>query len=215
MIDVDAIYHWLVEGAPGADGPATVVGRMNEALVAAGIPIELGGTHSHAGYVGYPREKVLSRETTSAAVISLAPPEQKNWTDFVGSFHTSDGKLHLFPLAGDVQDYLFAGPSLENQVQSSNEAECVPLDEWLENSFPKGGFHIDATTKQVDYWTATDVAGVPRRISEVWHGWSVIWHRASEGTLVQNRALSGGERGNEDIRRCDAGSTVSSPARHR
>jgi adenylate cyclase len=43
MIDVDAIYHWLVEGAPGADGPASVVGRMNESLLAAGVPVERSG----------------------------------------------------------------------------------------------------------------------------------------------------------------------------
>lgn len=40
MIDVDAIHQWLVEGAPGADGPATVVGRMSEALLEAGIPVD-------------------------------------------------------------------------------------------------------------------------------------------------------------------------------
>ncbi len=43
MIDVDAIFQWLVEGAPGADSPATVVGRMNDALLSAGIPIARSG----------------------------------------------------------------------------------------------------------------------------------------------------------------------------
>lgn len=43
MIDVEAIYQWLIDGAPGADNPATVVGRMSEDLVAAGIPLERTG----------------------------------------------------------------------------------------------------------------------------------------------------------------------------
>ncbi len=43
MIDIDAIYNWLVAGAPGADSPGTVVGRMNDALLNAGVPIERSG----------------------------------------------------------------------------------------------------------------------------------------------------------------------------
>lgn len=43
MIDVNAICQWLVDGAPGATSPASVVGRMSEELVAAGVPVERTG----------------------------------------------------------------------------------------------------------------------------------------------------------------------------
>ena len=43
MIDVQAICQWLVEGAPGANDPASVVGRMCDDLVIAGMPIERVG----------------------------------------------------------------------------------------------------------------------------------------------------------------------------
>lgn len=43
MTDVSSICQWLIDGAPGTDGPAAVVGRMCEDLVHAGVPVERVG----------------------------------------------------------------------------------------------------------------------------------------------------------------------------
>jgi adenylate cyclase len=40
MSDVERLYDWLVEGAPGATGPNLVVERVAGDLVAAGVPID-------------------------------------------------------------------------------------------------------------------------------------------------------------------------------
>lgn len=40
MADVQTIFDWLVDGAPGAVGPAAVVDRLANDVVAAGIPVE-------------------------------------------------------------------------------------------------------------------------------------------------------------------------------
>lgn len=40
MLEVEQLFTWLVEGAPGADGPAAVVDRIGQSLCAAGIPID-------------------------------------------------------------------------------------------------------------------------------------------------------------------------------
>lgn len=40
MTDVSSVYQWLIEGAPGAKDPGTVVATMNEQLVQLGIPID-------------------------------------------------------------------------------------------------------------------------------------------------------------------------------
>lgn len=37
---VDAVFEWLVDGAPGAETAVDVVGRMGEDLIAAGVPID-------------------------------------------------------------------------------------------------------------------------------------------------------------------------------
>lgn len=39
MTDVRSVFEWLVDGAPGANGPAEVVGRVSEGLLAAGVPV--------------------------------------------------------------------------------------------------------------------------------------------------------------------------------
>lgn len=131
-----------------------------------------------ADYVGYPRINVISTDddmhTSDGA---LSPPEEHDWTDLVGSFRSADDRLQLYPLAGDVEFYLLAGPRLEVQRHCSNALEYVPLDQWVKDGFPTGGFHIDLTSKRVDYWTAKDVPDVPRQVSEIWNGWNVTWHR--------------------------------------
>ncbi|MCA9098170.1 MAG: hypothetical protein KDA36_07285, partial [Planctomycetaceae bacterium] len=131
-----------------------------------------------ADYVEYHRSKVLSTdEDMHTSVDSLSPPEQRDWTDIVGSFRDAGNRLRLFPLPGDVESYLFAGPNLEVLCDRSISMENIPLDEWLGDSFPSGGFHVDLTAMRVDYWTAKDVPNIPRKISEIWRGWNVMWHR--------------------------------------
>lgn len=39
MTDVRSIFEWLVDGAPGAPGPAEVVARVSDGLLAAGVPL--------------------------------------------------------------------------------------------------------------------------------------------------------------------------------
>lgn len=131
-----------------------------------------------ADYVGYPRARVLSEETNSDwSLASLLPPEEEDWTDIVGSVRTLDGRLLLFPLAGFVENYLLAGPSLELLAHQSQAIEQVPLDEWIPDGFPTGGFHIDSGEKRISYWATKDIPGIPRLISEKWSGWTVEWKR--------------------------------------
>jgi adenylate cyclase len=40
MTDVDRIYDWLVDGAPGVTGPAAIVQRLCDDLATAGVPID-------------------------------------------------------------------------------------------------------------------------------------------------------------------------------
>ena len=129
-----------------------------------------------ADYVGYPRFKVLS-ESEDDAASSLSPPEEKDWTEIVGSFRLADGSLQIYPLVGEVEYYLFAGQSLLQQCQFTRGEESLNLDEWLECNFPKGGFHIDLVAQTVDYWTATEIPDIPNRVRAIWSGWNVIWHR--------------------------------------
>lgn len=55
--------------------------------------------------------------------------------------------------------------------------DFLPLDEWLESDFPKGGFHIDENARTLEYWSANDLSGIPDRIEAAWDGWKVTWHR--------------------------------------
>lgn len=135
------------------------------------------GIADMADLVDYPRTKVLSnRDNEYEPLDSLAPPLEKEWTDKVGSF-CSDNRLRLFPLYGDLEYYLLAGPRLEELGQSSTAVDFVPLDEWLKDEFPEGGFHIDSNTKRLDYWIARDVPELPQKVARLWPGWNVTWHR--------------------------------------
>ena len=128
-----------------------------------------------ADYVGYPRFKVLS-EIKEDVASSLSPPEEKDWTDIVGSFRLNDGTLRLFPLEGEVESYLLAGTNLLQQCHLANGEDTLLLDEWIKDGFPRGGFHIDLAEKTVDYWSAKDIPDIPNRIHAIWVGWNVTWH---------------------------------------
>ncbi len=123
-----------------------------------------------ADYVGYPRIKVLSKQEEDANC-SLSPPEERDWTDIVGSFQLSDGKLRLYPLDGDVECYLLTGANLVTQCEHSSS-----LDEWHVASFPNGGFHVDVAARTLEYWSGKDLPGIPERVAAKWMGWNITWH---------------------------------------
>ena len=51
------------------------------------------------------------------------------------------------------------------------------MDEWLSDRFPTGGFHVDARSRTVDFWTAHVTAEIRNRVSRRWPDWEVHWHR--------------------------------------
>jgi hypothetical protein len=131
-----------------------------------------------ADYVGYPRANVLAPERPDKKPAhAFAPPRERDWIDVVASFRLADRRLQLFPLAGDVEYYLRAGPDLDALRCAAVPTELLPLDEWMSNDFLKGGFHIDLQAETVDYWTASDMPGLPARIARHWPAWRVTWHR--------------------------------------
>jgi hypothetical protein len=129
-----------------------------------------------ADYVGYPRMNVLSREFEELTA-DLAPPAERDWTEIVGSFRLADGNLRLYPLSSDLDRYLLSGERIVAECDRQSGAEWLPLDEWMESDFPKGGFHIDTTAKTLEYWAANDIPGIPDRVVAAWEGWKVTWHR--------------------------------------
>jgi hypothetical protein len=130
-----------------------------------------------ADYVGYPRSNVITTCKSEYIPNELSLPQEREWTDLVGSVRTAEGRLELFPLAGDVEFYLCDGPGLDKKIKRTTSFEFIPLDEWIEDGFPSSGFHVDKKAKRLDYWAANDVADIPRRIARSWQGWEVTWHR--------------------------------------
>jgi adenylate cyclase len=76
--DTRAIFDWLVDGAPGAENAAEVVGRMSEAILASGIPLHRTAAfvrtlHPHLlgrSFVWRPGRAVVTREAPFAFVAS-------------------------------------------------------------------------------------------------------------------------------------------------
>jgi len=133
------------------------------------------GIAAIADYVGQPRTKVLSTRTEEA-VCSLAPPEERSWTDIVASIQWTADQIRLYPLAGDPEAYLLCGPSLLHAPEADCGLEQIPLDEWAE-AFPTGGIHIEVPSQTVQFWTARDAPDVMARVGKCWPGWVVGWHK--------------------------------------
>jgi hypothetical protein len=129
-----------------------------------------------ADHVGYPRDRVLTAKPDEGFVPDLRPPEQPDWVDFVGSVRPGDGRQKHFPLAGNVADYLLAGPVLADVAAGKPGPDQLSLAERT-SSFPHGGFDLDVRSRCLNYWTAGDQPGVPARIAARWPGWSVTWLR--------------------------------------
>lgn len=128
-----------------------------------------------ADYVGVPKTKVLSAEK-DGAVCSLAPPQERDWTDLVGSIRWGADWIRLYPMAGDVDASLASGPELLNAPEAAGGLTTLPLGEWAK-SFPTGGFHIDVPSQIVEFWTARDAPDVLWRVSKHWADWTVRWHQ--------------------------------------
>ncbi|HWE27202.1 MAG TPA: adenylate/guanylate cyclase domain-containing protein [Polyangia bacterium] len=80
MIDVDALYDWLVDGAPGAAGSADVLQRLGDDLAAAGVRVT-----RIAAFVRTLHPSVMGRrfvwQRGAAEVEVIAPPHAITATD--------------------------------------------------------------------------------------------------------------------------------------
>ena len=129
-----------------------------------------------ADYVGYPREKVLSKGEQDFTDGLLTPPVEKDWTDLVASARLEDGNLRLYPLAGDVASYLSCGPKLADNIRTTEGLRRLRLDEWT-TEFPTGGFHVDLSGQRLEFWSARAEPDIPNRVATAWPGWKTLWLR--------------------------------------
>jgi hypothetical protein len=127
-----------------------------------------------ADYVGYPRDRVLSKRDRDYTDANPTPPDQKDWTDLVASVRLENGTIRLYPLAGDVESYLYFGPRLVDNLRVVDGLPRLLLDEWT-TEFPRGGFHLDLSTKRVEFWIAPDAPDIGNRVAGAWPEWETRW----------------------------------------
>lgn len=143
-----------------------------------------------AEYVGVPRSTVVAQTSSSRDTqLSLIPPRERDWLECVGSFQFNDG-LRLYPLAGMPESYVKAGVGLLGACDTVASVASLDLSEWS-SSFPKGGFHVDASRKTLDFWIASECPNLLKVAQERWPGWSVTWHkdRFESQVSLTNRTL--------------------------
>lgn len=128
-----------------------------------------------ADYVGYPRDRVLSKGDRDSSDDTLTLPEQKDWTDLVASARFGDKTVLLYPLAGDVASYLCSGSKLVDNLHTPNGLPRLLLDEWT-TAFPSGGFHLDLPAQRLEFWLARDAPDIGNRVAKAWPGWKTQWH---------------------------------------
>jgi hypothetical protein len=128
-----------------------------------------------ADYVGYPRERVLSKEVEDPFT-DLDLPEKRDWTDTMGSVAFEEGALRFFPLQAEAPNYLFSGLPLTDIARKERGVERFDLDEWTPESLTSG-FHIDVSRRSVEFWTASEQPGIEARLKRCWPGWDVLWHQ--------------------------------------
>jgi hypothetical protein len=128
-----------------------------------------------ADYVGYPRDRVLTKKDQDSTDVTLTPPEQKDWTDLVGSVRFDDVTVRFYPLAGDVAFYLSRGSKLVNNLRPADGVSQLLLDEW-KIEFPSGGFHLDLPAQRLEFWVARDAPDIQNRVETAWPGWETRWH---------------------------------------
>jgi hypothetical protein len=125
-----------------------------------------------AEYVGVPRAKVLAPGAQPAQVSTLAPPEESDWVEVIGSVEFEADDLWCFPVAGGLEIYLRSGPPLVDIARTERQVHGLDLAEWSE-PFPTGGFHIDVANRRLAYWRAYRVPLV-EEIGQAWPGWDVV-----------------------------------------
>ena len=129
-----------------------------------------------ADYVNYPRSKVLSKYDDDDEY-DLSPPADKSEIDIVGSVVLNDRSLKLFPIADDIHLLIESGAKLVNKIeqQKYNALNSLYLQHWTEN-FPKGGFHLDLSSRTLEFWIALDAPNIENRVRKNWAGWHTICH---------------------------------------
>ena len=132
-----------------------------------------------ADYVNYPRSKVLSKPENESSdyQYDLAPPEEKSWTDVIGSIIYKDKSIGIFPLATDIEYLLESGLQLVSTVENQKQFALneLLLDEWIKE-FPQGGFHLDLPSRTLEFWIASETTNIINEIEQSWSGWKVIFH---------------------------------------
>jgi adenylate cyclase len=117
MLDVEMLFEWLVDGAPGAVGPLQVVDRLCAGLVAAGVPL-----HRCEAFVRTLHPQVVGRSFLWLAGAGIEVREQSyaylNSESFtagpVGAlFRTGEARRHR--LGGDSGDH---GAGLDELVDA-------------------------------------------------------------------------------------------------
>ena len=103
-----------------------------------------------ADYVGYPRDRVLSKNTHDSDDVTLRPPERCDWTPAVASVRFGDGSVRFYGLGGDVPLYLRHGSKLIQGIRKEDGLPRLFLDEWT-TEFPKGRFHLDLLARRLDF----------------------------------------------------------------
>jgi hypothetical protein len=121
-------------------------------------------------------------------ILNFNPPPKLEWTSVVASIVFEDGTLRFFPVFGQLDWRLLAGPALVEAAQRGPGMEALALEAWTDK-FPIRGFHIEAKQKLIAIWAA-DEPGITRRVRPQWPGWQVEWLRDSfEFQLAQSRGL--------------------------
>lgn len=105
----------------------------------------------------------------------LSPPHEPSWTDIVGAIRLERGNIRLFPLQGEVRDYLLHGASLLTAINDAGEAKINYAER--STSFPHGGFWIDQAQRTIEFWSAGTFTAAVERVGERWPRWDVTWHR--------------------------------------
>ena len=111
-----------------------------------------------ADRVGYPRSNVISTKDDEPISV-LSPPKEREWIDIVASIRFEDESIRLYPLAGNVEEYLACGPDLLKTAEVGSGLDRLTLSEWT-TSFPTGGLHLDSIKMRVDFWKAADAPGI-------------------------------------------------------
>jgi hypothetical protein len=82
----------------------------------------------------------------------------------------------FYPLAGDAESYLIAGPKLLGGIRAEEGLPRLDLVEWT-TEFPTAGFHLDLPDRRLEFWTARDAPGISARVARAWSGWETRWER--------------------------------------